>query len=79
MFLQTPDNTPPVLDATVRAQSIPLAGVTWSAGEGAGESLSQQWKAHVVHLRLLLRLTDRNTAPVDCNFRPMHATEVCRH
>ena len=79
MFLQDPDPIPPIMADKVQAQDIPPVGGPRATGEGAGASLSRPWKAHIVHLRLVLHLTDQQPAPVDCRFCPVHASEVCRH
>ena len=79
MFLQDPDNIPPVLAIEVQAQAISHAGGPWTSGKGAGALLSLPQEAHIVHLRLVLRLTDWQPDPVDCWFRPVHASVVCHH
>ena len=79
MFLQCPDPFPPVMADKLRTQSILRVGGPWASREGAGAYLSRPWEAHIVHLGLVLRLTDRQLVPVDCRFRPVHALAVCRH
>ena len=79
VFLYNPDTTPPVMAAKVRAQAIPCAGGPWAVGEGSGVLLSQPREAHVVHLRLVFRLTDQQPAPVDFWFHHVHTPTVFRH
>ena len=79
VFLKYSYTTHPVMAAKVRDQAIPRTGGPRTDGEGAGEFLSQLQKSHIVHLGLVLRLTDRQTAPFDCGFHPVHALAVFRH
>ena len=50
---------PPVLADKVQAQLIQSTGGPRAAGEGEGAFLSQPRKARIVHLGLVLLLTDR--------------------
>ena len=79
VFLHDPDTTPPVLAAKVQTQAIARVGGPQEAGEGAGESIFRPQEDHIVHLGLVLCLTDRHPDPVDCGFRPVNAFLVCRH
>ena len=72
VFLHYLDTNPPVLDAKVQAQAIPCAEGPRTYGEGAGVSLNQPQEYHIVKLRSVLYLTDRQPDPVDCGFCPMH-------
>ena len=58
---------------------IPHTGGTQASGEVLGKILSRTWKSKIIQLKLVLRLTDRQPAPVDFGFRPMHALEVCHN
>ena len=79
ILLQDPDISPPVMDSKVQAQAIPCVGGPQAYGEGAGAFLSRSRKDHILHLGLVLCLTDSQTAPDDCGFRPVHKLAACRH
>ena len=68
---------PPVLADKVQAQDIPRDGGPQESREGVGESISQPRKDQIVHLRLVLHLTDQHSAQVNCGFCPVHASPVC--
>ena len=77
VLIQDTDTTLPVLAAKVQLQAVTRAGGPWAAREKSGALLSQPQKSHIVHLRLVICLTNRQPDPVDCGFYPMHASEVC--
>ena len=79
MFLQDPDPIPPLLAVNVQAQAITRVGGTRASKKGPGASISRTQKVHIVHLRFVLRLNDRQPAPVYCKFRPVHVLAVCQH
>ena len=74
MFLQCPYPFPSVMTNKLQAQAIPHVGGPWASREGAGAYLSRPWEAQIVHLGLVLRLTDRQPYPVGYGLRPVHAS-----
>ena len=79
MFLQNLDPIPPVLADKLLSQAIPHVGGHRATVEGAGALLTKPRKSHILHLRLVLRMTDQNPDPVDFGFHPVHASAVRRH
>ena len=79
VLLEDSDSTPLVLDVEVRAQAIPCERGTQETRKWAGVPICRPWKAHIIYLRVVLRMTDRQLVPVYCRFHPMHSTMVCRN
>ena len=70
---------PPVLDDKLQAQAIPRARGPQTSREGGGAPLFCPRESHIIDLRLVLCLTDRQLVPVYFQLRSVHATMVCRH
>ena len=77
VFLEDPDSTPPVLAFKLQSQAIPIERGSCSTEKGAGATLCQPRKSHILYLRVVLRLTERQPVTVYCWFRPVYATMVC--
>ena len=67
---------PPVLAVKVKAQSIPREIVPQTTREGAGAPLFFSRESHIIYLRVVLRLTDRQTITVYFRFCTVHVTTV---
>ena len=78
VLLQDPDAVPPVMDAEMIAQASPGARGPWENSKGSGAPFCHPQEDHIINLRMMLRMTDRQPVPVYRQLHPTHSTMVCR-